>query len=914
MAKSLLIAVAAVAALVLSAPLQAQKQADPPKQEPEKTEQQKAADKAAEEQKKKVDEYEKAVKDLTRAQGPFTFYTRKRDVLLELPEADLGRLFLIQAAFGTGSSTNGTQAGDPVGDTAVDAFRFQREEDQVWLVRPNTSYRWSPEDPLGIASQRSFPEAILASFRIEQQHPVKKLLLINLTQLFYGDVFRLNELVNSGVGGQFMLDREKCMPDAIKGYPENSIVRMRLHFTSPRGAERNPLLALLGLGGGEHLADGRSLPISVSYTIWFRKDTGYRPRLADPRVGYFTEDFYSLDHFLSRDRTERYVMRFDVRKKDPTAPVSEPVKPIVWYLDTSIPPAYRDACREGLLRWGKAFEALGYKNAIVVKDAPNDPDWDHADGRFNVLRWTMSPGDAYAVSLVRTDPFTGEILNVGITLDANMLSFAQQEHQQVAIPAADRLDRAMKVLLRDPERKETDDSFLWTPREEQETAQALAGWRERGWRRLDCRYAVGLRESVSMGWNALEAHPGGLPISREAYARAFISDVVCHEAGHCLGLRHNFEGSTALTTAQLGDDAVTGAQGVSASVMDYVPVNVVAILKGKGNFFGPTVGPYDMWAIRYGYMDVKAYSPVGERYELDQIASRSRQPGLGYMTDENADTWNPFAVRFDNAKDPLAYSIKRLEAAARVQAYAIQKLPAPGESLAKRTGMILQSINAVFREGRLSVRFVGGVVATRSFGGKNSLVPVDARTQREALRLVAGKCLGENAVRLPADVRKNLALDSNLEDSIDWIAPLRMIVARQQAILFATLMSASTVDRISENALKSGPKDAYRLDEHVGTLVAAVFSELGRGVSVEPTRRDLQRFAVNALISQAGAPAGAVNEDMRLLATDSLRTLSKRIGTQLAKSVALDRITRLHLRDSKETIDRFLERRFAVGK
>lgn len=924
MTKSFPLALAALIAIGLPAIVPAQKQADPPKQEqeqkqkaaPEKTEEQKAAEKKAEEQKKKGDEYDKAVKDLQKIPGAFTFYIRKREVLVELPEDQLGKLFLIQAAFGTGSSADGTQAGDPIGDTAVDAFRFEKHDDQLWMVRPNLAYRWNPDDPLGLASSRSFPEAILAGFRIEQLHPAKKLVLANVTQLFYGDVFRLNDLVNYGVGGQYMLDREKCEPGSIKGFEKNSVVRMNLHFVSPRGAERNPLLALLGLSSSSQLADSRSVPITVSYNLWYRGTSDYQPRLADPRVGYFTQDFYSVGRFLAVDRTERYIMRYNLKKKDPAAPMSDPVEPIVWLIDPSVPEEYRAACREGILRWNKAFEKLGYRNAIVVKDAPkDDPEWDHADGRFNVFRWTMTPDAGYAISLVRTDPFTGEILNASITFDANMMQFAQQEHQRLAMPASTATSRATAVLLRDPKRTETTDAYLWTTEDDRLRAEALQGAETLGWKRLECRFADGLRDSAGFAWNALLPLPG-LAISKEQYAQEFIRDVVSHEMGHCLGLRHNFEGSTGFSTDELADDKLTSEMGVSASVMDYVPVNVMAVLKGRGNFYSPTIGKYDAWAIEYGYGDIKAYSPEGERYGLERIASRSNEPGLGFMTDENADSWNPYVVRFDNAADPLNYSEKQIEAARRIRQYAIDKLPLPGESYARRTNMILQSLAATFREGRYASRFIGGIVANRSYRStRGTLAPVSPTLQRQATRLIARECLQPDSLALPDAVLVNLAIDNNSPDSQDWIAPLRQLIGRQQMMLYAGAMSADTIDRISENQLKWGAKPgAYTLEEHVATMLGATFGEIDTVVAIGPARRDLQRFALNALVVQASAAQGALNEDMRMLASDALRRLSSRFGKQLAQSSKLDKMTRLHLEESKETIDRFLQRRYSVGR
>ena len=111
----------------------------------------------------------------------------------------------------------------------------------------------------------------------------------------------------------------------------------------------------------------------------------------------------------------RYVFRWDLRKADPNAALSPPKEPIVFWIDNAVPLEYRPAVREGLLMWNKAFERIGIKDAIVVKQMPDDADWDHADMRYNVIRWTTSPGYGYAVALFRANPLTGQILNAGIT-------------------------------------------------------------------------------------------------------------------------------------------------------------------------------------------------------------------------------------------------------------------------------------------------------------------------------------------------------------------------------------------------------------------------------------------------------------------------------------------------------------------
>lgn len=866
----------------------------------------------------KVEQYEKAIKDLTRVDGPFPLYQRKRELLLELSEERLDKPFCIQATFHTGVMADGVQAGFPVGDFAVQILRFERHEDNVWIVQPHLGHRWTPDDPLGVAASRSFPEAILGSFRIEQQHPEKKLLLVNVTNLFMGDVFRLSEMVAAILGGPYMLDREKSAADSIRAAGDSTIVRMGLHYASQRGNEPNPLLAALGLSLGDHLADSRSAPIKVSYNLWYRADSDYMPRLGDPRVGYFTLDYYDLARFANDDRTQRFIFRFGLKKKDPSAAMSEPVKPIVWYVDPSVPKEYREACREGILFWNRAFEGIGFKNAIVVKEPESLEEWDHADGVHNVLRFAMSEDATYAIALPRIDPITGEIISAGVNMDANLIWAAFREQDRFSIPGSKAVQRGLDVLLRDDERdlKESCETYLF---EGPEVAAARARYESAaqrlGWHTTSCTYGKQKALSAAFGWNALMS--SGVNMSREEYAKAFLRDIVSHEVGHTLGLRHNFIASTRLSVAELANDAITSERGVTASVMDYTPVNVPAILKGAKNLYAPRIGDYDMWAIKFGYMEIPgAHSPLGERHALSQIAAQSGMPGHRFMTDENADSFDPFVVRMDNSSNPLEFSELVLRAASNVVNFAVTQLPKPGESYAKRTEMILSALNRTFRECQNSARFVGGVAANRNFKGdanqKPTLAPVLATQQRDAMRLIARYGFKNDVLDLPADVLINLSQDFQQDTSSAWVAPLRDFVGSRQTLLYSMLMSSATTRRIAENEIKAGTS-AYRLDEHFSLLLGAVFTEVGSGKGVSATRRDLQKFAINALMVQSGAAPGGVNEDVRALASDALSRLSARFGNAIRTGSNLDGLTMAHYRDSKATIDRHIAR-IATGR
>jgi len=230
--------------------------------------------------------------------------------------------------------------------------------------------------------------------------------------------------------------------------------------------------------------------------------------------------------------------------------------------------------------------------------------------------------------------------------------------------------------------------------------------------------------------------------------------------------------------------------------------------------------------------------------------------------------------------------------------------------------MILTSILQDFQQGRMAARFVGGVHADRNFHNdkneQNTLAPISAADQRTAIHLIAKELLSTDAFKLPSDVVMNLSLDSNSEMSSQWTAPLRTLISSQQERMLAQLLSAGTTDRICENQYKWGSaKNAYTIGEHYGSLLSAVFSEVGANKNIDPTRRDLQRFAANVLMVQAGAPPMAINEDVREICSDSLKRLSARFGEQLKNQRNLDDMTQVHLRDTKDTIDKFLARQYS---
>lgn len=854
----------------------------------------------SDEEKKQEDalkKYEDITKDATKYDGYFTIWHKKRDIYLELKPDQFGKYWLFQGAIRVGADPDMLAAGMPIGRDfqLVDAFRFQRNEDDVWLYVPNLQWRWLQDDPFAVAASRAFPEAILESYKVEVEHPDTKNVVIKITDLFFGEIFNMSDRIMASLGRPYQLDRAKSRVNKIIALPDSVLLRMDLFYSSPRGGGSNPLqelMALLGMSTKSHLADARSLSLGITWLIYPRPETDYMPRFADPRIGYFTTDYFDYARYWTIDRNTRLINRWNLKKKDPNAELSEPVKPIVWYLDHSIPEKWRPAVRDGILRWNRAFEAIGYKNAIVVKDPPEDEDWDHADMKFNVVRFFASEDAGYAVALFRTDPFTGEILNASINCDSNILMFSAMEFDLIAAPARDFHTKLTEMLLR-PQTSESPADFT-----------KFAG---NGITRIECHLGPEKLKSAIFGWKALETlFPELAAVGRDEYIASFLSDIIAHEMGHCLGLRHNFVASTQLSLEQLADKETTARHGTSSSVMDYVPVNIAAVAKGRGDYFSPTIGDYDMLAIKWGYSDVPGDTPREQQSHLMRIAQKASLPGLGFMTDENADMFDPFVVRFDLSKNPIEAFGKSIEVAKKLLKSADQRLPQPGRPYADLTRAVNMSIRQATADAVRTIRFIGGLHGKRDFKGDpgetNVLAPVSAELQRSALSLVVREILTENAFPLSQKVLLNLATDPNSGRYSDQ--PIKDAIAGAQMTIVSMMLSSSTIDRVSNNAFKlASDPNRFTLSELYGKIAGAVFSEVGTGRAIGPLRRDLQRFVIEALTTQALSRPGQLQEDARMIAWDTLVRLQRRYEA----ATSSDEMTAMHLRDMARRIERALK-------
>jgi hypothetical protein len=833
---------------------------------------------------------DEVTKGFEKMDGLVTVY-RKREsgrttIYFELKEDQLGQLMMLQCTAATGNSEQ-VVTGNPINDLV---FKFQElQSDRITIVVPNYSFRASASEPVDRAVQRSFAESFLEQFNVEARQPDRKSLLIDVSDFLRGDIARISSLFQGGqfpipgLGGgrSYSLDREKSYVDKLKVFPENFVAETVYNFMGSGGG--GGLDAMLG--GGATSGDPRSVVVRVVYNLSaLPVDNGYVPRRYDARVGFFTTMFQDLTNERDASQIRQWILRWDLRKKDPSAALSEPVTPIKFWLDNAIPLQYRDAVKQGLTVWNKAFEGAGFKNAIVVEQMPDDADWDPADMRYNVVRWVASPDSAYAVALFRPNPLTGQILNASILVDSGIVRYTANEKTTLVDPASFEVEKSVRC----------DD-----PR--------------------SCRLAQEGMLQAYTGRLALDLL-GSSTTTEKEYLNQFVMHVVAHEFGHILGLRHNFIASTELTLDQLKDPAKVGELSTSASVMDYVPFNVSAIGQ-KGVPFYAGLGSYDHWAIKYGYSDFGAMGPGDETRDLARLASQTNSPGLAYQSDEAADNFDPYVSRFDLSARPGEYWLRMLGLTRDLIFSLESRRPARGRSYWEFTrdyGVLFamhgQAANQV-------VRTIGGLRRNANFKGdpgeRPPLAPIPGPEQRAALDVVTSTVLAEGAFNFPKSLFDKFAPNPDADFMTAFLSggnsyPVLDQISNFQNSVLNNLMSPARLSRVANNEFKAArPQDALTMATVFRAVDRAVWSELDSGKPVSALRRSLQRRHLDLLIQYALRPTSGLPADARMLSWNSLRTVLEKIWA--AEGKAQDEYTPAHLQECATRIVRAFNAVESVG-
>ncbi|WP_088280433.1 zinc-dependent metalloprotease [Ideonella sp. A 288] len=823
--------------------------------------------------------FAEVIKDAKRSDGFLPFWTRDDKTWLEIPADRLDQPFFLGTSLASGLGERFFLPG-LMGDEQVVVLR--RAGNSVQLVARNLHARAKPGSPLARAVAESYSDSLLAATSVvSAPHPERKSLLVDAVALLGGDIPGMQTRLESAFRMPYSLDRSNTTIERARTSAQGTSFTVRAHFAVPKLPV--PPVAMPGMPPSNPamqpsppttLPDARSLFLSLAYTLSPLPAEPMKPRLADQRVGYFTAPFVDLEGSAPDGRRQHLINRWRLEKKDPAAEVSEPKEPIRVVMDRNIPEAWRAPVRAGILEWNLAFERAGFRNALAVEQQAADSDESSLEGtRVLAVRWFAMEGPgATAVGPSQADPRTGEILRGAAIIPENWA----------------RLSRSF-----------TGDTEPRLPAAMPDFAQRL----------MQCQYGDEALQQAAFGFELLSARGAIDPQGPEAerFIAEALKDVVMHEVGHALGLRHNFKASMGITPAQLRDEAFTRTRGISNSVMDYNALNLPLANEAVANYHMPTLGAYDLWAIEYGYREFPAAT---EKSALAAHAARSeRDPMLAYGTDEETMGGDPEANQGDLGNDPLVHARKRLTLARELWTLTQKRTLAAEDDLTLYRRNLQRGLASFSATVPLVAKHIGGVTTSRQLAGAGQalVTPVPAVRQREALDLLLGEVFASSSFRFDPGFMSRLGIDQFDRFGRQGLVPnadfsLASAVLGLQRGALDTLMSDAVATRLADAETKvADPRTLLSYAELQGRLSDAVWAELKTGNDVDSLRRNLQREHLRRLSSTLLKPASAAPTDVRPVH----RQVAQRLEADLKRALAakgLSDTARAHLGESLLTL------------
>ncbi|MGH6647136.1 zinc-dependent metalloprotease [Aquabacterium sp.] len=825
--------------------------------------------------------FDTVVKGAERMDGLLPLWKRQDKVWIELSPANLNRAFFLSPTVVTGIGEAGLFGGLMTSRSAQVGrpqwVEFRRVQQQVQLLAMNAAYTAQKGTPQELAVQAAFSPSLLASVSVASAPQAQTgAILIEANPLWVNDMLGLGLQLQRAYRQSYSLDSRNSALSVARAQSDQLTFDILHHFATSSIAS--------GGSGGQSpgvptsVPDPRSLFINVRYSLRALPATAMKSRAADPRVGYFTTTVADFTQDLARTPRQRFISRWRLEKKDPAAALSEPVRPIIYQLEPSIPVAYRPTIIEGILAWNKAFEAIGIKDAIQVR-APSPTA--ASDESFNqaraTVRWMTNSQPGFgAIGPTHVDPRTGEILQADIALESlSSRSIRTFRSEIMAMPTAHSPDEA-------------------------------------------CDHAAQAAEQLGYGLELLESAPQGLdPDSPDvqAFVLAYLKDTTMHEVGHTLGLRHNFRGSRWHTAEQLASPALTLREGNSASVMDYAPINLPLPGRPAPAAFQTTLGPYDYWAIEYGYKAIDG----PEAPALRQIAERSADPAwadkLDFGTDEDDYLGlDPQSLTFDLGRDPVVFARQRLTIAKDLIARQAHDKVGPQDDPALLRRRVTYALRDVGRTSQVLMRQVGGLVTRRDApgSGRDPLDPLPAATQRAALDLLAQTLLSPQALSLSPSLQRRMVPDyfERIEGygARTDFSVADTLLTLQRAVL-DTLMTDSLAERLLDNIDKTrdrhdAPLTVQELHQRLKDAVWGLGVKPPKGDDA-PWRRNLQREYVNHL-SALVVRSSSDRADVRSVVREQARSLLSTLRANPWGSSPAD-TSEAHRQDCIETLARALD-------
>lgn len=693
-------------------------------------------------------------------EGLFTTHFVGEKLYFEIPMDLLGKdMLLVSRIAGVPSGFGGgyVNAGSKTNEQVV---RWYKRGDHIDMKVISFEDQSDIESPIykSVAANNFFP--ILFSSKIAAYGPDSKTVVIEAGGLFEEDIAAING-ISPGLKKRYKvkkLDKSRSYIESAHAYPKNVEIKHVMTYEAEEPPERD---------------QAGTISMQMNQSMILLPEDRMQPRLADPRVGWFTVQKYNYNSEELKADDYEIIRKWRLVPKDIEAykrgELVEPVEPIVYYLDPATPEKWRPYFKQGIEDWNVAFEEAGFKNAIIAKDPPTkeeDPEFSPEDVRYSVVRYVAST-TRNAVGPSVTDPRTGEIIESDI---------------------------------------------IWYHNH-------LRSYRNR------FMIEAGAQNPAARTLNTPEAEIGEM-----------MRMVIAHEVGHALGLPHNMKASSAYPTDSLRSAEFTQKYGLTPSIMDYARVNYVAQPEDEGVRYIRMMGPYDLYAINWGYRYLPdANSPEEEKTTLDRwVMEKSGDPiyqfGNGYGG------FDPQSQRESLGRDQVKASEYGLANLKKVVPNLVEWTTKDGdgyddleEVYNELSGMWRGYINHV-------VTNVGGVYETRKTADQEGVVyePVPKSKQKEAVEF-----LNEHAFTTP-----DWLLNQDILDRIEAAGAVDR-VQRLQSRSLNNLLDEDRLQRMVENE-QVRPQEAYTAVELMDDLRKGIFKELYNSNEVDAFRRNLQRSYVDA--------------------------------------------------------------------
>ena len=762
--------------------------------------------KSKKEKKKETPELKNTIKtktkDCIKYEGLFNLYQAKKDgkSFLEINDTQIEGEFIYFSYVEDGVVDSWNFKGGFRGSKII---KIKKYFNKIDFIIENNKYYFDPFSPLSKSSKANINEPLIISEEIIATNDDSTSFLIDADKIFLSEAFQqVKASYPPGYKGFKLgsLSKGKTRYSSIRNYPKNTDIIVDYVFENKYPSNR----------GSSAVTDSRVVTIKIQHSLIRVPDNNFTPRLDDPRIGYFhtqTNDMTSIDQINYKDM----IHRWNLEKKDSSKKISDPVTPITWWIENTTPYEFRDIIKEGVESWNIAFESAGFSNAIEVKIQPDSANWDAGDIRYNVLRWTSSPNPpfgGYGPSFV--NPKTGEILGADIMLEwvyvTNRIKY----------------------------------DFLYD-------GEGLDNFSNGNY----CSASHEFQKQNVFGDNCIELLSLGEEMKKEM-VRQSLYRLVLHEVGHTLGLNHNFKGSTLLTNEEIKDKYIVGQKGLCSSVMEYPAINISIDPTNQGVFYDTKPGPYDHWAIEFGY----SVFENNNQEELNKILSKSTLPSLAFANDADdmrspGKGIDPNAMINDLTSDPVEHSIEKMELINSMIPMLKEKYSVSGESYERLKRSYYSLTSNYFTCLDIISRQIGGVYVDRSFVGQNSekspfsTVPFDK--QKKAIETLSKYAFSDEKLMAFDDLYPFLQTQRrgfNFYSSGEDPKILSLVLYGQKRVL-RQLLHPNVLSRISNSSFYG---NKYDVNDFLQDLTNSVFSS-DISKSVSSTRMNLQVEYVKNLIS-----------------------------------------------------------------